>query len=58
MRRDPTKWTVRALQGLGLLMAIAYGAREIWLLLKPLVPVLISLIVVAIVLWIIFRRRW
>ena len=58
MRRDPTKWTARALQALAFLLLIAFGAHEIWMLLKPMVPVLISLIVVAIVLWIIFRGRW
>lgn len=58
MRRDPTKWTVRSLQALAFLLLIAFGAHEIWMILKPMVPVLISLIVVAIVLWIIFRGRW
>lgn len=58
MRRDLTKRTVRALQALAFLLLIAFGAHEIWVLLKPLVPVLISLAVLIVILWIIFRRRW
>ncbi len=58
MRHDPTKWTIRALQALGLLLLIAFGAREIWTLLKPLIPALIALVVLAVIFRIIFRRWW
>ena len=57
MRRNPTKWTVRALQMLALLLVIAFGAHEIWLLLKPLVSALISLIILIVIIKII-RRGW
>ena len=48
----------RVVGSVALLLLVAIGAHEIWLLLKPLVPALVSFLVLAIVLWIIVRRRW
>ena len=47
----------RAVLALMLLVGIAVGARVIWWLLTPLLPVLFSLAFVLGVFWVVFRRR-
>lgn len=58
MRRGPTNWVLRIFQALLLLLVIAFGAREVWVLLSPLLPVLIALAVLVVVYWIIRRGWW
>ena len=50
-------WTKRAWQALLLLVVIAIGARVVYGLLVPLLPVLGVMAVLLVVFWLLFQRR-
>jgi len=56
MDRGPS-WLKRAAVGPLLLLGIAIGARVVWELLAPLLPVLISLAFICSLFWWLVRRR-
>jgi uncharacterized membrane protein len=57
MNDNHESWTRKAWQGLLLLVVIAMGARVVYGLLVPLLPVAIALLVFGLVLVLIFQRR-
>ena len=57
MNDSHESWTRKVWQGLLLLVVIAIGARVVYGLLAPLLPVLIALVVLGLALVLIFQRR-
>ena len=47
----------RAIEAIGTILLVAYGVRLAWDLLKPLVPVLFVLLVLAVMVSMLFGRR-
>jgi hypothetical protein len=52
----PRSWKSQAVAGLGVVLAVAIVGRAAWELLAPLVPVVITLLLLCSIFWFIFRR--
>lgn len=58
MSREPTpRWTSRAIEGLLVLLAVAFGVHTADRWLHPLVPTIIVLVVLGILMRLLFRGR-
>jgi hypothetical protein len=47
----------RAIEAVSLLAAVAFGARVVWVLLQPLVPILLAVLTLYVMYVLLFRRR-
>lgn len=57
--KDPARWTATVYRAVVVLVGVALGARVAWWLLAPLVPLLVSVVVLGAIYALIFGKfRW